>query len=134
MSSDSASNRQQEWELVVRRSFEISDFVALDEARETLISCFERHLEANGWQGAPRAIAQPIVDSLMLLEVAGGLSDPTFATRDGAHRILAHGISVVDPERLVYDARFEYPPEIVATTQQMLVQIVRYARQERFSD
>jgi hypothetical protein len=123
-----------QWEIVVRRSFGISDLVAKNEARETLIRFFEDELRVNGWHSAPRAVAQPVVDSLMVLEVIGDLSDPTFTTRDGARRLVGHGIGVVDPEHLVYDARFEYPTEIVAAAQQMLARVEQYVREQPFGD
>jgi hypothetical protein len=118
----------------VRRSFGVPDLVAKNEARETLIRVFEDELQVSGWHSAPRAVAQPLVDSLMMLEVIGDLSDPTLTTRDRARRLVGHGIGVVDPEHLVYDARFEYPPEIVAAAQQMLARVEQYVREERFGD
>jgi hypothetical protein len=134
LTSDSASDRQEQWEIVVRRSFGVSDLVSKSEARETLIRVFEDELQVSGWHSAPRAVAQPLVDSLMVLEVIGDLSDPTFTTRDRAHRLVGHGIGVVDPEHLVYDARFEYPPEIVAAAQQMLARVEQYVREQPFGD
>ena len=134
MTAKSASDRQQQWELVVRRSFGISDLVPNKDARETLIRCFEDELEVSGWQSAPRAVAQPFVDALMVLEVVGDLSDPSFTTRDGAHRVIAKGIAVIDPEHLVYEARFDYPTEIVAAAQQMLVRIEQYVREQPLGD
>jgi hypothetical protein len=134
MTSDSSSNRQDDWENVVRRSFGVSDVVAKDEARETLISLFQDALEVSGWQSAPRAVAQPLVDSLMVLEVIGDISDPAFTTPDGARRLVAHGIGVVDPEHLAYDARSEYPPEIVAAAQQMLARVELYVREQPLGD
>jgi hypothetical protein len=128
MTRDSASGRQEEWQIVVRRSFGISDSVANEEARETLVRCFEDELQVSGWQSAPRAVAQPLADSLLQPEVVGNLSDPAFTTRDRAHRIVAHGIGVIDPEHLVYDASFEYPPEIVVAAHQMLDRVEQYAR------
>ena len=134
MTSGSASDRQEQWEIVVRRSFEISDLVAKNEARETLIRFFEAELRVNGWHSAPRAVAQPVVDSLMVLEVIGDLSDPTFTTRDRARRLVGHGIGVVDPEHLVYDPSFEYPSEIVAAVQQMLARVEQYVHEQPFGD
>lgn len=133
MTYDSAPDRQQQWELVVRRSFEISDAVAHTEARKTLIRSFEGYLQATGWQLAPRGIAEPIVDALMLADLAGNPSDPEFDTRESAQRLLAHGISVIDPEHLVFDARFDYPSEILTATRQMLARVERYWR-ERSDD
>jgi hypothetical protein len=70
----------------------------------------------------------------MVLEVVGDLSDPVFTTRDRAHRLIANGIRVIDPEHLVYDVRFEYPAEIVAATQQMLARVEQYVREQAFGD
>jgi hypothetical protein len=110
----------------VRRSFGISDVVADHDARETLIRRFEDELEVTGWQSAPRAVAQPLVDSLMMLEVIGDLNDSNVTTQDRAYRVVENGIAVVDPEHLVLDTRFGYPPEIVAATQQMLGRVEKY--------
>lgn len=118
----------------MRRSFGVSDLTARNEARETLIGLFEVELRVSGWDGAPRAVAQPLVDSLMVLEVIGDLGDPTFTTQDRARRLVGHGIGVVDPEHLVYDARFEYPPEVVAAAQQMLARIEQYVREHPVGD
>ena len=118
----------------MRRSFEISDLVAKNEARETLIRFLEDELRVSGWHSAPRAVAQPLVDSLMVLEVIGDLSDPTFTTRDRARRLVGHGIGVVDPEHLVYDPSFEYPSEIVAAVQQMLARVEQYVHEQPFGD
>jgi hypothetical protein len=134
LTSGSESDRQEEWEIVVRRSFGVSDLVAKNEARETLIKFFEDELQVSGWQSAPRAVAQPLVDSLMVLEVIGDLSDPAFTTRDRARRVVGHGIGVIDPEHLAYDVRFEYPPEIVAAAQQMLARVEQYVREQPFGE
>jgi hypothetical protein len=131
VNAESASDRQQQWVLVVRRSFGISDPVADNEARETIIRFFEHQLQVNGWQSAPRAIAEPIVDSLMVLEVLGDVDHPTFTTRDGAQRLLAHGIAVVDPEHLVFDSGFDYPAEILAATLQILERVEEYVREQK---
>ena len=134
LNSGSASDRQEQWEVIVRRSFGIADFVAKNEARETLIRFFEDELRVSGWHSAPRSVAQPLADSLMVREVIGDLSDPAFTTRDRAHRLVGHGIGVVDPEHLVYDARFEYPPEIIAAAQQMLARVEQYVREQPLGD
>jgi hypothetical protein len=130
----SASDRPQQWEMAVRRSFGISDLDNNHDARETLIGCLEDELQMRGWESAPRAVAQPLVDSLMVLEVVGDLSDPTFTTRDRANRLVANGIGVIDPEHLVYDPRFEYPPEIVAAVQQMLARVEKYVHEQPLGD
>ncbi len=144
MTAESASDRQLQWELVVRRSFGISDLVADNDARETLIGCFEDQLRANGWQSLTRGIAEPIVSALMVLGANGelddylpaelGLSVATFTSRDAAYRLLDHGMTVVDPEHLVFDMMSEFPPEVVATAQQVLYRIGQYARQQPFGD
>ena len=134
MTQGSGSGRQEQWQIVVRRSVGISDSVANEEARETLVRCFEDELQVSGWESAPRAVAQPLVDSLMLLEVVGSLSDPAFTTQDRARRVIAHGMGVIDPEHLAYDARFEYPPEIVAATRQMLDRVEQYVRDQPFEE
>jgi hypothetical protein len=118
----------------VRRSFGVSDLVAKNEARKTLIRYFEDELQLSGWHSAPRAVAQPLVDSLMVLEVIGDLSDTAFTTRDRARRVVGHGMGVIDPEHLAYDARFEYPPEIVAAAQQMLARVEQYVREQPFGE
>lgn len=110
----------------MRRSFGISDVVVDNDARETLIRLFEDELQVTGWKSAPRAVAQPLVDSLLMLEVIGDLNDSTFTTQDRAYRVVENGIAVVDPEHLVLDTRFGYPPEIVAATQQMLARVEKY--------
>ena len=129
-----APDRQEQWQITVRRCFGISDLVANEDARETLVRYFENELQESGWQNAPRAVAQPLVDSLMLFEVVGDLSDPGFTTRVGAHRMVAHGIGVIDPEHLVYDVRFEYPPEIVVASQQMVARVEHYVREQPLDD
>jgi hypothetical protein len=130
MSQGSMSRSQEKWQIAVRRSFGISDLVAGEDARETLVKCFEDELQVCGWQSAPRAVAQPLADSLMLLEVVGDLNDPASTTQDRARRIIAHGIGVIDPEHLVYEARFEYPDEIVMAAQQMLARVEQYVREQ----
>jgi hypothetical protein len=80
MTAESASDRQQQWELVVRRSFGISDLVAYKDAREALIECFEDQLCENGWQSHTRGIAEPITDALMALGTDGELDDDLFPT------------------------------------------------------
>ena len=129
-----STSRQEQWVIVVRRSFGISDVVADNDARETLIRFFEGELQVTGWQSAPRAVAQPLVDSLLLLDVIGDLNDSTFTTRDRANHVVANGIAVVDPEHLVLDTRFGYPPEIVAAVQQMLAWVEKYLGQQSDED
>jgi hypothetical protein len=74
------------------------------------------------------------VDSLLLWDVVGDLSESTFATRDRANRLVTHGIAVVDPENLVLDTRHGYPPEILAAVQQMLARVEQYLREKPRED
>jgi hypothetical protein len=134
VASGSPSDRQEQWVIVVRRSFGISDVVAHDDAREILIRLFENELQVIGWQSAPRAVAQPVVDSLLSVDVIGDLSDATFTTRDRANRLVGHGIALVDPEHLVLDTSMGYPVEIVAAAQQMLERVEKYLDQQSNED
>ena len=129
----------------MRRSYGISDRVADKDAREALIECFEDQLHENGWQSVTRGIAEPIVDALMALGANGelddhllpaelGLSSATFTTRDAAYRLLDKGMTVVDPEHLVFGVMFEYPTEVFAAAQQVLDRIGQYAREQPFGD
>ena len=70
----------------------------------------------------------------MALGPVEDLDDPTFSTRETAYRLLEMGMTVVDPERLVFDAGFEYPPEVVAAAQQVLDRVGRYLREQQFGD
>lgn len=141
MTAESATDRQRRWELVVRRSFEISDLVSHDDARRILIGQLQAQLEENGWQSPTRGTAEPIVDALMalganeeivdhLLPVGTGYSVPPFTTRDAAYRLLDRGLTVVDPEHLVFDPMSELPPEVVGTAQQVLDRICDYVRKQ----
>ena len=89
MTAESASNRQQQWALVVRRSFGISDRVADEEAREALIGSLEDQLRENGWQSPTRGIAEPMVDALMALGANGHLRRPPAPRWNAAYRLLA---------------------------------------------
>jgi hypothetical protein len=86
-----------------------------------------------------------MLEALIALGASGDLDDqmlPTelrvsadsVTTRDAAHRLLDKGISVVDPEYLVYDTRSEYPPEIVAVAQHVLDLVFAYIRKTPFED
>ena len=143
MTAESASDRQQQWVLVVRRSFEIPDLVGNEDAREALIGHLLEQLQENGWQSPTRGTAAPIVDALMafgaseeiddqLLPVGLGLSAPTFTTQDVAYRLLDRAMTVVDPEHLVFDVMSELPPEVVAVTQQVLDRVFQYVREQPF--
>lgn len=134
MTQGSAPGRQADWQFVVRRSFGISDLATHEDARQALVKCFEDELQERGWQSAPRAVAQPLVDSLLLVEVVGNLDDPAFTTLDGANRLIAHGIGVIDPEHLVYEAGFDFPPEIVVAVQEMLARVEQYVRGQPLDD
>src|SRR5580704_15689892 len=115
MTAESASDRQQQWVLVVRRSFEISDDVSSENARKALIRHLQDQLEENGWHRPTRGIAEPLTDALLALGASGDLDDqllpaglgdsaPTFTTRNAAYRLLDKGLTVVDPEHLVFDS------------------------------
>jgi hypothetical protein len=145
MTSESASDRQQTWTFLARRSFGIPESVGDEDARRILVSHIEIQLQENGWRSAPHAVAEPMLDALIALGASGDLDDQMLPeelrvpaesvnTRDAAHRILDKGISVVDPEYLVYDTRSEYPPEIVAVAQQVLDLIFAYIREQPFDD
>jgi hypothetical protein len=145
MTSESASDRLQHWTLLARRSFGVPESVDDEEARRILVGQIEIRLQESGWRSAPHAIAQPILDALIALGASGDLDDqmlPTelrvsaenSATRDAAHRLLDKGISVVDPEYLVYDTRSEYPAEIVAVAQHVLDLVFAYVRETPFDD
>ena len=134
MTAEWASDRQRQWELVVRHAFGISDRVPNNDAREALIGSFQDRLQDNGLQSPTRGAAEPIVDALLALGPVEDLDDPMLSTRETAYRLLEKGMTVVDPERLVFDARFEYPPEVVAAAQQILDRVGRYLREQQFGD
>jgi hypothetical protein len=145
MTAESAEDRRQQWVLVVRRAFGVPDSAGNEDARRALIVCFEEQLQVNGWKSARRAIAEPMMDALLVLGAKGDLDDylisvemhgsaGDYRTRDAAHRIIDRGISVVDPEHLTIDAMSEYPPEVVATVQQLFERVSEYAREPRFGD
>lgn len=145
MTSESASDRQQHWTFVARRSFGIPESIGDQEARRILVSRIETQLQENGWRNAPHAIAQPMLDAVIALGASGdfddqvlpaelGSSAESVTTRDAAHRLLDRGMSVVDPEYLVFDARGEYPPEVIAAAQQVLDLIFAYLREQPFDD
>jgi hypothetical protein len=145
MTSETSSDHQERWTLVARRSFGIPEEVGNEEARKLLVSRIEMKLQENGWQDAPHAIAQPMLDALIALGASGDLDDQMLpperrvspegvTARDAAHRLLDKGISVVDPEYLVFDMRSEYPQEVVAVAQQVLDLIFEYLREQPFDD
>jgi len=53
-------------------------------------------------------------------------SDPSVPTREAALRVLDTGTTIVDPEDLVFDGSGDYPPEIVASVQQVLDLVNHY--------
>lgn len=145
MTAESASDRQEQWVLVVRRSFGIPDLVGKEDARRALIQCCQEQLEDNGWQGPARAIAEPMMDSLLAFGANGEFDDPVFPseqsvsaspfnTRDAAHRLIDKGMTVVDPEHLVFDTISEYPPEVLAAAQRVLDRVSQYLGMEPFRD
>jgi hypothetical protein len=145
MTSDSPSDRHQQWMLVARRSYGIPESVGESDARRILVGHIERQLQESGWWSAPHAIAQPMLDALIALGANGELDDQVLpaelrvpaegvTTRDAAHRLLDKGRSEVDPEYLVFDARSEYPPEVVAVAQQVLDLILEYLREQPLDD
>lgn len=137
-----SSDRHSEWVVVVGRSFGISDTVGHLETRRIIIESLEGHLQDHGWQGATRAIAEPMMDALVELGANGGFdscirpaepgsSADSASTRDAAHRVIDRAISVVDPEHLVIDAPGDYPYEILVTAQYAVDQVVIYLREQR---
>jgi hypothetical protein len=143
MSAESASDRQRQWELVVRHSFGISDGASDQDAWNEVTKCFEEKLRENGWQETPRGIAEPMVNALVALGADGELDDyfapaalsppetAAFTTRDPAHRLLDKGLGSVDPEHLAFGVMFEYPDEVIATAQQVLDQVGHYMREQQ---
>lgn len=129
--------RQQQWTLVVRRSFGISDLVGDEEATKALIGRVQDQLQESGWQGPRRAVAEPMVHALLGLETSGdlddrlvptglGISAPTSVSREAACRLIDKGMTVVDPEHLVFDMSGDYAPEVVVVAQKVLDQICQY--------
>jgi hypothetical protein len=136
MNAESGSHRQQQWLLVVRRSFGISDLVSNEEARNALIQSFQDDLQENGWQNPTRGMCEPLLDALLAMGASGDLADRLVAEvpRDAAYRLIDTGIAEVDPMHLVFDKRFEYPPEAVAASQQVLDRIFQYQCEHPFDD
>ena len=139
MAVESVSDRQQQWALVVRRSFGIADPLPAHDAGEALVGSLEEKLRESGWQGPTRAIAVPIVEALMELGAKGDLDDRILAPeprssaadtprRDAAHRLIDRGLTIVDPENLVLDITSECPPEVVVAVEQVLDRIAQYMR------
>ena len=124
MTTESASERQKQWALAVRRSFGISDQLTEKDARRALIGNLQDQLKENGWHTPTRGICEPLVDVLLALESSGNPDD-----QDAANRLLNREITVVDPERLVLDPWFQDPPEVVAVARQTLNRVGQYVRQ-----
>jgi hypothetical protein len=57
MNSESDSFRQQQWHFVVRRSYGISDGIADEDARRTLIEIFQAELERTDGKTPPEGCA-----------------------------------------------------------------------------
>jgi hypothetical protein len=136
MNGESDSFRQQQWHLVVRRSCGISDGIADEDARRTLIEIFQAELQENGWENPTRGMCEPLLDALMALGTSHDLDHALSAGvgRADAHRLIDKGIAEVDPLHLVFDMRFEYPPEAVAAAQQVLERVFQYALDNPFAD
>ncbi len=134
MTTESASRRQEQWVLCVRRSFGISDLAADEEAREALIENLEGQLRGNGWRSSNHGVAEPMVDALLALWASEHLDERLVPRSDAAYRLLDRGTSVVDPEHLVFDVTSEYPPEVVAVAQRVVDQVGDYAREQPLRD
>lgn len=143
-SAEPARNRQREWVLIVRRSFGIPDVVAEHDAKEMLVGSVESQLHENGWPGPARSIARPIVEALIALSTTSDSGDrlqpadlyvtsDAFTSRDAAHLLINKGMSIVDPENLVFSVTSEHPREILEVTQQTLERISGYLRGSSFS-
>src|SRR5580692_11538923 len=120
MSARPNSDRQQRWVLVVRRSFGIPDLVSNEDAREAIIGSLLEQLQENGYRSPTRGAAEPIVDAFIAFGVGGNLDDSLLPPGDAANQLIDKGLSEIDPEHLVFDMMFEYPPEVVAAVQQLL--------------
>jgi hypothetical protein len=129
MNTESDSSREEQWILLVRRSFGISDLVSAQDAREELIGSLQNQLHANGWRSPSRGIAEPMVDALMTLganaDWQGFPLEP-----DAALKLIDNGLAEIDPEHLAFDMRFAYPSEVVGAAQQVLDKIAIYVREQ----
>jgi hypothetical protein len=134
MTAESASDRQQQWVRIVRRSFGVPDLIPHAEARNALIGSLEDQLRENGWRSPTREIAEPMVDALMGLGAGEDVDDRLLPAADAAHRLLEKGTTVVDPQHLVFDMMSEYPPEVVAVAQQVLDRVGQYVREQPVGD
>lgn len=131
------ASEEQQWTLIVRRSFDIADGLDDKAAKDALVGHLEGQLQERGWHSSTRAIAQPMVDALMVMAVSGDLHDgvlpsgslgsaDAFDSQSGAYRLLDRGMTTVDPENLVFDARSDFPPEVVAVAQYALERVSEY--------
>ena len=78
--------------------------------------------------------AEPIVDALWAFETSGDHDDGLLSPRDAACRLIDRGLSVIDPEHLVFDVLFQYPPEVVAAVEQVLARVSQYMREQSLGD
>lgn len=132
MTTESDPIRQQQWAQAVRRSFGIPDLMSHEDARRTLAKSLEEELRRHGWLSATRAVADPMADALLTLGAHSDFDDQWLLTdppTEAAHRLVANGLLVVDPEHLVFDERGEHPPEVVAVAQLALVRVIESARE-----
>jgi hypothetical protein len=134
MTPESVSGRQEQWALVVRRSFGIPDLATDEDARKALVGSLEEEFRECGWQGPALEIAEPIVDALMALGATADVSDRLLPAGDAAYRLLSKATTAVDPQHLVFDVMSEYPPEVVAVAQQALDRIGHYLREQPLGD
>jgi hypothetical protein len=139
--SATANWDREQWALVVRRSFEIPDPVSDSEAQDVLVARVEGVLRDNGWTSATRAVAEAVLEAVVVVGASGDLgdlmpaadasgSDAGLPIRDAALRVLDTGTTIVDPEDLVFDGSGDYPPEIVASVQQVLDRVNHYVREQ----
>jgi hypothetical protein len=133
MATESGSPRQERWTLAVRRSFGIPDLASSEDARKTLVNALEDALRNNGWVTATHAVADPMADALLAFGAASDFDDELLGAEpptEAAHRLVAKGLMVVDPEHLAYDVRGEYPPEVVAVAELALVRVMQCIREQ----
>jgi hypothetical protein len=141
MTTEPDSHRQPQWVLAVRRSFGIPDPVDDNDARRALVGWLEELLLQNGWHSGTRAIADAMVDALIVLAASGELDDgipggvlSTVTTHNVASRLIDKAVTVVDPEYLVIDLTSGYPPEIVEVAEGVLGRVFQYALEQPFGD
>jgi hypothetical protein len=68
-------------------------------------------------------MSEPLLDALLALGTRSDLDDRLLSAemgRNDASGLIDKGLAEIDPLHLVYDMRFEYPPEVVAAAQQVL--------------